>query len=180
MNRTIAALLTSTSSSSIEEKMQTVFQIAMLLEKNTRPSDENGFYEAILPREVLDIDLDEEAQTEILQRLVKNINTSAVAASVVWAIGKALPKASAPVLIKLLRAHPNLADDPLVTYQAVVALENCLDYDREEESFRRIEQLLKNSNVVEFLRHASSADDPKLAEHAPRLLRRLTKSSHGL
>src|SRR5579883_389118 len=179
MNRSLSALLKSASASAIEEQMQAWFQITMLLEKNTRPFDGNGFYETILPHGVLGIHLDEEAQAEILQELAKKTYPRSVAPSVFWAIGKSLPGAGAPILLHFVDEHPDLLNDPQVAYQTVIALENCLDYERTAEATRRVEERLRGLPVVEFLRQASSSPDQKLSEHATRLLRRLTRTPRG-
>jgi hypothetical protein len=179
MNRSLSTLLKSASSPAIEEQMQALFHIAMLLEKSTRPSDENGFYETILPPGVLGIHLDEEAQTEILQELAQKTYSQSIVPSLFWAIGKSLPGAGAPVLVHFLDEHPDFLNDPQVAYQAVIALENCLDSERTGTAARHVEEKLRGLPVVRFLRQASSSPDEKLSEHATRLLRRLTRTPHG-
>lgn len=177
MDRSLSALIRGASSSSTEEQARAVFQVAMLLEKNTRPSDENGFYETVLPSDVLGLDLDEDAQAEILGELVKIPYSPDVASSVFWAIGKSSPRVGAPILLRLFDEHPEMLDDHHSAYQAMIALENCLDHDRDEgkDAARQVEKTFRNPSVARFLRHASSSSEEKLAEVASRLLRRLKR-----
>ena len=86
-------------------------RLAMLLEKNTRPSDESGFYETVLPPDLVRIRLDAQAQAAILRDLARRLSAERVPSAVFWAIGKALPEAAAPVLVEILELHPDLADD---------------------------------------------------------------------
>jgi hypothetical protein len=83
------------------------------------------------------------------------------------------------VLVELLAQHSDLGEDPEAAYQAVIALENCLDYDREEGRSQQAGVLFRNETVIRFLRQASEGMDPRLAEHAPRLLKRLAGPAHG-
>src|SRR5437588_1267247 len=78
------------------------FQLAMLLEKNSRPSDEEGFYESVLPPELLALELSERDQEEILTEIAKRTHPADVTASFLWAVGKSSPRAGLPVLLRFL------------------------------------------------------------------------------
>jgi hypothetical protein len=179
MDRAITSLLKSAAANSAAQQTAALFQLAMLLEKNTRPSDESGFYETVLPPALLPIRLDVDAQAQILLELAKRATADGVPSAVLWAMGKALPKAAAPVLADLVTRHAELAEDAEAAYQAIIALENCLDYDREQGRSQDVAALSENTTVLDFVRQAADSPDPRLAEHAPRILRRLTRPSHG-
>jgi hypothetical protein len=179
MDRAVWTLVKNAASGSAEEQAAAAFQLAMLLEKNTRPSDEIGFYETVLPPDVAGIRLDEEAQAEILRELARRVSSARVPAGVFWAAGKALPQAGAPVVVDILAQHADLSEDPEAAYQALIALENCLDYDREQGRSPQAQMLFRNDTVIRFLRQAAASAEPRLAEQAPRLLRRLTRAPRG-
>jgi hypothetical protein len=179
MDRAVSTLLKNVSAASAEEQRGAAFLLGMLLEMNTRPSDELGFYETVLPPDLIRVRLDAEAQAEVLGELARRLSALTVPSAVLWAIGKALPEAAAPVLADLLARQPNLAEDPEAAYQGLIALENCLDYDRQEGRSREAAALFGNEAVVQFLRRAATSSDSQLAEHAPRLLRRLPKAPRG-
>ncbi len=178
MDRAVLTLLKSAAAGTAEEQTGATFQLAMLLEKNTRPSDESGFYETVLPPDLVRIRLDAQAQAAILRDLARRLSAERVPSAVFWAIGKALPEAAAPVLVEILELHPDLADDHEAAYQTLIALENCLDYDRESGRSPQAEALFHNDAVIQFLRQIATAGEPRLAEHVPRLLKRLTKPPH--
>ncbi len=178
MDRAVLTLLKSAAAGAAEEQTAAVFQLAMLLEKNTRPSDESGFYETVLPPDLVRIRLDQQAQAAMLRELARRFSAKRVPSAVFWAIGKALPEAAAPVLLAILGQHPDLADDHEAAYQAVIALENCLDYDRESGQSAQAEMLFHDDTVIQFLRQVATVREPRVAEHAPRLLKRLTKPPH--
>jgi hypothetical protein len=148
------------------------FQLAMLMEKNSRPSDEEGFYESVLPPELLAIELSEREQEEILTEIAKKTYPADVTTSFLWAVGKSSPRAGLPVLLRFLSEHSDLVDDANASYQAVIALENCLDHDK-DESAPLAEDRSETSVVFGFLQKGSSSSDERLAEHSSRLLKRL-------
>ncbi len=64
MNDLLAEIIDKLSSPIEDVHGRAAFQLAMLLEKNSRPFDEDGFYEGVLPPDVLAIELSEEEQEE--------------------------------------------------------------------------------------------------------------------
>jgi hypothetical protein len=149
-----------------------VFQLAMLLEKSSRPSDEEGFYESVLPPELLAIELSEREQEEILAEMAKESYPADVTSSFLWAVGKSSPRVGLPVLLRFLGEHSDLGEDANASYQAVIALDNCLDHDKSEWA-PLAEAKSETSVVLGFLQNGSASSDDRLAEHSTRLLKRL-------
>jgi hypothetical protein len=172
MNDAIVDTLTRMTSPLSDVRRHALLQLAMLLEKNHRASDEQGFYESILPAEMLAIELSEREQQEVLAGIAERSHSPGLTASFLWAVGKSSPKAGMPVLLHFLRDHPELLDDPDASYQAVIALENCLDHDEDE-----IPLLAEGSSELEvavaFLKKGARSSDEKLAGEASRLFKRL-------
>ena len=145
-----------------------LLQLAMLLEKSSRPSDEEGFYESILPPEALALELNEQEQTEILREIAKQQQPPDVAASFLWAVGKSSPNVGLPVLLGFVKDHSEILRDSNVGYQAVIALDNFLGDPQSgglDEPATRVLQA--------FLEEASASSDERLAAHSSRLLKRL-------
>jgi hypothetical protein len=175
MSSTLEGLVKAAHSSSSEEQSEAVFQLAMLLEKSTRPSNEVGFYESVLSPDLHNLVLDKKQQKEIIAKLRSIKELEGVLPALIWAIGKAMPEAGVPLFLEVLRKHADLLTAE-AAYQAVIVLDNYLDWcGSEGKSSSTVESALKGAHVVEFLQRSTSADDHKLAEHARRVLRRLQK-----
>jgi hypothetical protein len=175
MNELLADMLEKFSSPISDVHKDAAFQLAMILEKNSRPSDEDGFYESVLPQDMLAIELSEREQEELLTEIAKNEIPGHVTASFIWAVGRSSPKVGMHVLRRFLSEHPQIIDDPNTSYQAVIALENCLDHD-EDESGPHAEDEFETDIFFDFLRKASSSSNERIAEHCSRLLERLETS----
>jgi hypothetical protein len=172
MSDLLADILDKLSSPISDVHGHAAFQLAMLLEKSSRPSDEEGFYESVLPPELLAMELSEREQEEILTEIAKKTYPPDVTTSFLWAVGKSSPRAGLPVLLRFLSEHSDLVDDANASYQAVIALENCLDHDK-GESAPLVEDRSETGVVIGFLQKGSSSYDDRLAEHSSRLLKRL-------
>lgn len=175
MNDLLADIVEKVSSPISDVHKHAVFQLAMLLEKNSRPSDEDGFYESVLPHDVLAIELSEREEEELLTEIAKKELPADVTASFLWAVGQSSPKVGLHVLLRFFCEHPRSLDDPNTSYQAVIALENCLDHD-EDESSPLAGDKVKTRVVFDFLRKGSSSSNERLAEHSSRLLKRFENS----
>jgi hypothetical protein len=175
MSSTLESLVKAAHSSSPEEQSEAVFQLAMLLEKSTRPSNEAGFYESVLSPDLHDLVLDKKQQKETIAKFRSIKELQRVLPAFVWAIGKAMPEAGVPLFLEVLRKHADLLTVE-AAYQAVIALDNYLDWSGSEgKNSAAVESAIKDAAVVEFLQRSRSADDHKLAEHAQRVLKRLQK-----
>lgn len=173
MNTHLKDLIKSAACAALDEQTDAVFQLAMLLERNTRPSNEAGFYESVLSADLLKITLDKSQQQEILAKLLSTNKIQRVLPSLLWAIGKALPEAGMPLLLDLVHQHPNLLTGE-AAYQAAIAFENFLDRGKDATRAAAVEQAFKDTELLDFLRH-TSAQDSKSAEPAHRLVKRLLK-----
>jgi hypothetical protein len=175
MSSTLEGLVKAAHSSSPEEQSEAVFQLAMLLEKSSRPSNEAGFYDSVLSPDLHDLILGKKQQKEIIAKFRSIKEVQRVLPDLIWAIGKATPEAGVPLLLELLRKHADLLT-PEVAYQAVIALDNYLDWESSKgKSSSAVESAIKGAYVAEFLQRSTSADDHKLAEHAQRVLKRLQR-----
>jgi hypothetical protein len=173
MNPALKTLLESAARGAIEERAHAVSQLAMLLEKNTRPSTEAGFYESILSPDLLEVALDVKQQRALLSRFAGLQQLLPLVPSLLWAAGKALPEAGMPVLLDLLRNRPELAPD--AAYQALIALDNFLNGGSKGNKRFDPCDALRESHAMRFLRWAASVNDPKLTEHAERLLKKAVR-----
>lgn len=168
MNNFLKNLLTAVITRTGDESSHALLQLAMLLEKSSRPSDEEGFYESILPPEAIALELDEHEQEEILSAIARRQHPPDLAASFPWALGKSSPKAGLPVLLDFFSDHSDIMSDPDVRYQAMIALDNCIGHVETEHLDKRATGALR-----EFLKGACDSSDERLAEHSSRLLKRL-------
>jgi hypothetical protein len=167
-------LLKDVSSSSAEAQAEAIFQLAMLLEKNTRPSDEAGFYESILPPGLLSLTLDTDKQREVLTRLRPSLQSAEASPSIIWALGKASPEAGTPFLLAFLGERSRSLSDE-VAYQAVIVLENFLAVDAEGKLPPAIAREFREKNPASFLTEKSRSADTRLAEQARKVLQRINR-----
>ena len=175
MDAALQVLLENAASDSVDEQSGALFQIAMLLEKSTRPSDEPEFYESMLPAELLRLQLNNSVQRELLRGVVKNADLRRVASPFIWALGKASPVVAIHFLVQFLEQHPEWLSSPETAYQAIITLDNCLDHDQKTEIAEDIRRSLHSDPITIFLKHALASTDPRLTEHATRVSRKIER-----
>jgi len=177
MDPSLVPLLDGVKSDTLEDQSEAVFQIAMLLEKNTRPCDELGFYETVLSQELLNLKLSKSSQKRIVQQFSKIENLQRILPSVFWALGKALPEVGAPLLIELVQKYEKELTSE-AAYQALISLENFLDGSRKNGLSEEVTDALSEENLDTFLRHASSMEDAKVARRTAAILRKVKPGQH--
>ena len=175
MDHALSAILKRASSELPDEQTEALSQIAMLLEKNTRPSDELGFYASVLPAAVMGLELNVNAQKQLLRELLRNPNLERAPSSFLWAVGKASPQVAIDALSTVLQRHSDWLRNSETAYQAIIALENCLDYDRERAIGSVVEQTLLGDAVTMFLQREADSPETRNRDHASRILRRMAK-----
>lgn len=155
---------------SAEHQDGALAQLAMLLEKSTRPCSEPDFYQSMLPSELLRLEMTSEDQRELLQRVGENISDSPHAAlQFIWAVGKAQRSVALELLDESLQRHPKWIESPEIVFQAIIALDNCLDAGTPET--RR--SLNFKSNIVDLVKQAMQSKDEQLSSHGNRVANKI-------
>jgi len=171
MHQTIKTLLASVNAPVVQEQQEAAFHLAMLLEKATRPSDEIGFYESILPVDLLAVQLTARDQRFLLDALVVLPNVEPILAQVFWAIGKATPQAGATAICSLADRFATRLT-PEATYQAIIALEVHLDAATSDST---VSTAIRSVSCNQLLDRASSLDDERVAQRLQSIRRRIRK-----
>src|SRR5262249_15527868 len=121
-------ILEATRSPDDQERNEAILVIGMILEKNTPLADQDSFYETILPSDLMSATVDENLQRKVVDSLFEDLEAGRGHATMLWAIGKALPTVALEPLLELLKAWPDsLGDD--AAFEAILALQKFLPVD---------------------------------------------------
>jgi hypothetical protein len=168
MNKILEQLLEKIESQEDEIYFESIFQIAMLLEKSNVITNET--YVSFLPPELLSITLNDTEQQEIVRRLSSVASNNSVNGLLFWALGKANPKIGISPLLNLIQQFSSSFDEE-ITYQAIIALDNFLIIDESGNLVSEIVQNLKESDPRPFLNRVVNLNNPRLTEISQKLLK---------
>ena len=151
---------------------ESIFQIAMLLEKSNTITNET--YISLLPPELLSVTLNDREQQEIVKLLSTLTPNNSTNSLLFWTLGKAKPKFGIAPLLSLIHRFSNKFDDE-AAYQAVIALDNFLIFNKFKESkmMPEIVQSLKENDPRPFLYKVVNSNNFRLAEISQALLKKL-------
>jgi hypothetical protein len=174
MDSSLTALVENIVSRTSEKQDEALTQLAMLLEKNTNPCNIADFYESMLPEELLHIEMSSEDQRELLREVARNVpDAPQVASQFMWAIGKAREQVALEALDQSLGRHPEWIESPEVVYQALIALDNCLDEEQGKMS-AEVKRMLNSESIIKLVKHAIVSKDDRLSDHGNRLADKIT------
>lgn len=163
------------------EHSETIIQLALILERSTFTISNESSYILYLPSQLLDIILTLDDQREIVDAISRRIQAGASNRSeLFWVIGKA-PRVALVPLVSLLKAHSQTFDEE-TAWQALIALENCLELDDDGNFRADILRLINKANLRPIIQKIASLSignppDPRfgrLAEIVQRILRKTT------
>lgn len=172
MKKEIHDLILCCDSEDSDAKGIAITKLALLLEINARISNMTIYchkpedYKCFLDDDLITIRLDPEEESEIVNELIKRIMArDTFSCSMLWAIGKAMPKAGLDKLLQTIKALKNDFDNE-ESYQSIIALENFMDCDVKTN-------LAKDKEIMDFLENKVKSQDKRLSECAKRVLNAL-------
>jgi hypothetical protein len=158
---------------------EAILQLALILERSTFTISSDSTYILNLPPHLLNIILMPDDQREIIDDISQRILSGASNRSqLFWVIGKA-PRVALVPLITLLEAHSQTFDEE-TAWQALIALENCLELDDDGNLRTDSLRLINKANLRPIIQqmasiNISNSGDPRsgrLVEIVHRILRR--------
>lgn len=173
MDTSLRTLVENVGSRSSEQQDEALAQLAMLLEKNTRPSNAD-LYESLLPPDLLRLNIDSDTQREILRAAINYVpDVPRVALQFFFAVGKAKERVALEVLDESISRHPKWVESPDVLYQAIIALDNCLTRDPGARLPPEVRRSLRAKTIVQLVETAQRSKEKEISVQGNRLAEKI-------
>jgi hypothetical protein len=175
MHDAIRELLRQSASNSISDALNAIFQLAILLEKNTFQDTNSEHYQENLRPELISILLDPDDQREIVKTFAQLIILDQdKRPSLFWALGKAHPVVAVGEVLDLIHDFGE-EFDPKACYQAMIALENHLAFGSSDTPDSEVSYQFKKVSPKHFLREMRYSGEMRLIVVAERLIETLRR-----
>ena len=178
LDKGIMELFKIVESESADQREEAVLQIAMLLERTSRPlyagnKVDIGFYQNILKPNLISIELNSERQLELIFEIRKLIMSNKMTPSLFWAIGKAKPQLGLAPLLDIMGELWSKIDENALQ-QALVAIDNFMIVDDAGRLQNWVAREVDEKSVMLWLKQLQKHKNVDVAQRAEIILLRIT------
>jgi hypothetical protein len=168
MTETVRDLITTVRNGSVADKSALIWILACLLEQSTTINQTGYDMGVDLPEDLRNYRLDNGEQRELLTELSRiMIDSPIIDPELYWVMGKGTPLLVIEPLLTSIYARWEAFSEE-TTYQALIALENCLSLEDDRERSQVI-KVIKLHNPEEWLNKALSSPDSRISGTARRV-----------